>query len=399
MVEYFIHKFNFWQHLPYSALGIFYSEFDASHSDASRRLCAKCISESDSSFASGAGVRMHRVAEALFGEGLVRHGLDRYARGEGDSLRSFPLSFIALQLYSFAALTERRIEGLHARIHDIGRKCKHILPPAVCASLRERQTIAALREDPAFRAFCAKEFRSTTLLERVLRLRLQAGQFKGLSRVERVKMIYQCSVQDEYEDVSGKKAQYKEWEIVTAHRREAPVALVPAAWKACLQYAIAIFEDRGFYSLPKEMFDECVKYQTRELPALIAGHRNPVSMVFEAAAAGRLAVADGDVSGDVFFQVIRSNPSKRFTIPIRHLPQSDGNFMHVSLCQAAAGNDGLIRLFSDIRESHIAFYFPHLVSRLPEAMVQCRRWEVGRHQSNLVPIKKPSSHLRCTSGA
>ena len=108
-------KLEFWEHVPYKCLGIYFCVCGGTVAQA-KLILQECFTEFDEAIIHGDGQKLHRVAHLILGkERECRKQLDAFLL-HGDRLQDYPVAFVVLQEYALSKLVERSIEELHARI-------------------------------------------------------------------------------------------------------------------------------------------------------------------------------------------------------------------------------------------------------------------------------------------
>ena len=200
--------------------------------------------------------RVHRVATLLFGRGQAhRADFEAYANGERTRLKDFPTIYLLLEKYALSSLVERRIEQVHSRLKTAGKQMAHVEPPYLCALLREAGNLNLLRTNQAFFDMVKAQWRSQALLFNVLQTRFTREELAQMSKAERIKRIYQCSLADEYADMTEHRQLASTVLAATASsRQEKPPGLPPDIQQSVV-YLKAHFWQNGFFGLPQAFFD------------------------------------------------------------------------------------------------------------------------------------------------
>jgi hypothetical protein len=136
LIEHYREKMDFWDHVPYVLLGVFYLAVITRHTTAAKALLQKAFAEYDYAVDNGREARLHRVAVLLLSKAkLVRGHLAAFL-ARGVRLEDHPVAFWALLRYYLVPICERWIESIHAQVKRLGNNATYILPPSLCASLR-----------------------------------------------------------------------------------------------------------------------------------------------------------------------------------------------------------------------------------------------------------------------
>ena len=179
LLEYYNEKFEFWDHVPWRVLGVYYALQGGSEADP-RALLADCIAEYDQAVAVGYGGTLHRVAHKLLSPYcMCGKELREYLAGNLP-LRTYRYACAILRFYSLCSLVERRVESIHARIKVVGKGMPHVLPPYLCARVRGRDHMLELRTHIKFNEIVLENFRLKYFLDKVLCLRCSAAELETM---------------------------------------------------------------------------------------------------------------------------------------------------------------------------------------------------------------------------
>jgi hypothetical protein len=370
-------KFAFWTHVPYMALGVFYCTQGGSVREAKTILSA-CLTEYDTAIVDGNRDKLHRVAHILFSPSTICRVQLNDFRANGTRLEDYPVAYATLQEYALISLVERRIEELHARIKKIGAACTYVLPPYVCARLRESYHLALLFSSSTFHRMCVDRWRSRKLLDELLGRRYPSSTLKGLGYLAKVKMVYQCDLESEYASTVSARGSHNAWLGLTVDCRRV-VSDLPPTWKLCVEYIKATFVVGAFYSLPATFFNS----------ALDLGARPSTDGVDPVASS--LVVVDGPtqmlqvdrVADLCVFQVLNTRPERRVLVPLHHVSRADA-VINVSLCSIICSNAGgqQLAVHTDA-QAHRSLNLSVLVRDMDLMVKSLFRWRVVRKRSAL----------------
>ena len=155
LLEMFTDKFTCWKHIPWSMLGIFYSE-NGSWA-ASKELAVACIAEYDIVIGKSSYNALHRVAHAVLNpDSEVGRDVREFAV-DNLPLTAHPVAYFALQKYSLVPLVERRIESVHATVKRLGKQAINVGVPWISSKVREQLLMNQLA-DQDFRRCCLDAF-------------------------------------------------------------------------------------------------------------------------------------------------------------------------------------------------------------------------------------------------
>jgi hypothetical protein len=219
-------------------------------------------------------------------------------------------------------LVERRIEEVHRRIKLIGAKSTHIMPPYVCALLREVYHINMLKASGDFHNFCVDNWRRKNLLNSVLHLRLPKAKMALMSTTEKVEFVYQSALESEFSTTKDARQAQKSW---LAEKTQFAVSLpqIPSAWQACVQYWKSTMVEGAYYSLPSSVYEAARNRHDH----VFGGFPDPLQASLEVADQG---LQEFDIGSDyVVFRLVKVSPEKRYHVSLPHIASSS-TMIHVS---------------------------------------------------------------------
>ena len=118
----------------------------------------------------------------------------------------------ALLEYALCGLVERAVEGVQAVIKRFGQAARNCAPPYICAAIRETANIERLRRDEDISAYVTAQWRSKRLLDDTLGLRYKAVELSVMPRLQKIKSVYKCTMELEFEDMAASKQRRDIWE-------------------------------------------------------------------------------------------------------------------------------------------------------------------------------------------
>ena len=383
---YFLDKLGFWKHGMYRTLAVFYCEQGGWSFDDSRRVLGEVLNEYDEAVRAGRADQLHRITKKYLAPGtLVRIDADKLRAGEGNSIADFPHLYVFLQTYSLASLVERRVEQIHSLVKSHGQRMKHVLPPYLCASLRADYNISLLRNNREFYAMCIKEWRSRTLVSRLLSQRFSKSDLATMKQSERIKRVYQSTGADEYKDLSKEFREAARFSAATLHHRTAACPIEPDNFRTAITYFKSVLQVGCFYSLPTSIYSECVVVADNTERARTFAGANPVSEAIVAIQGEPEPFDMVDVNTSTYFQVKHCHPEKRVHVDMPHLPAFGAkSVIHVYECSVSAVDADGVRLFTE--EGKFAeLDAVRLAARMSECVQKLQVWSVLGHRSKYKP--------------
>lgn len=232
------------------AMGLYGVRFGLSE-DLAKECAARCVVAFDEAVADGKAPRMHRLAKRLFsGDGWFRRSVEAFASGTSlDALASLDQELMAI---CSASLTERSIEGEHARIKKFGLGKEGTTTPATVAAQLRWPEVMRLLDDEGFCNFGASLWNKPLMVHKVLNFLVPSGLLTGLSQVQVFKKVYMYDMEEHFRGTDEEEAQRKAWDrLVVVH--SAP-SVAQLAWHERL--FLAYIKDRAhaakYIALPRD---------------------------------------------------------------------------------------------------------------------------------------------------
>ena len=365
LIEVLRQKFLFWKHIPYKALGAFWGECGGNES-VSRRLLKECLVEFDQAVA--AGRSLHRVARRLFGHGTVCRREFELWLESANSLSFYSTAYQYLLEYALCSPVERTIEAIHAMIKRIGSCSPNSLPPYIVSELRESYNLQLLRSNVHFDAMVKKLWWSNHLLSDLLSLRCEDSAVQQMTRLGKIKTVYQCTLACEDEDTS-----------LDIARRPVGIAILdrplkattpPTAFGMCICHLKALFNGSAVYSMPSSFFELAVSgsFDYLENP-------DPIHDTLVAAAVDLPKELDfASVASHAFFVVTNATPENRRNVNLPHLEETR-TLLHVSKCELLKQRGDTLIMHQGGRQ-HIVLDARSLASRMHQSLCSILEWKV-----------------------
>jgi hypothetical protein len=128
IVEIISLKSNFWHHIPWKLIGVFYCCLGGTI-QRSKDILRECLDEYNAIVAAGKAKFLHRVAVRLLDpDRAVGIELRRWLESDLP-LIAFVNAYCALLEYALISMVERRVESIHAIIKRIGASTPNVSPP------------------------------------------------------------------------------------------------------------------------------------------------------------------------------------------------------------------------------------------------------------------------------
>ena len=334
------------------------------------------------------------MSHVLFGAtARCRPGFLEYAGGTRP-LSDFPRAYVALQMYALSNLTERKVEGIHAVIKRLGSSMTFVTVPYICARLREDRNIARLRSDPEFFDFCQTTWRKRSLYDTVLRQRFTPEELQGMSNNEKLKRIYQCTLSDEFEDMTEARRASHDAMNLTLVQRVGPEPSVNDAWKCAVTYLRGTFHLNVVYSVPQEIWN--MIYGNRRSDHMQLLMADPIQAAMDAVCARAPRLTSEALPGLVFFQVKQVNPEKRARVGVFHAPPLRYG-IHVCVCSVSDIEHGPLGpravVLSSEGGSIVGVDLIAMASTIKAVMDSMHTWRVVDQRANRRLLDAPHQRL------
>lgn len=182
-------KFAFHFEAPYDYCRLFFGDIVGGSTFCAKAWTMVALSDYDRIVASGRGNKLNRIAHQGCGPGMCRDELQRFSHRPSNKLRAYPFAFCATKKRALMSLVGRGVEAVHSEIKRIGLVAKSLSPPMISACLQELEVGLGTR---------------TTLL---------------VFAPPENRKAYQCSLEDEFMDVSAQQQTREQWQAFTIHQR------------------------------------------------------------------------------------------------------------------------------------------------------------------------------------
>ena len=143
-------------------------------------------------------------------------------------------------------LCERAIEAVHANLKRCVCNATYVLPPFICAKMREQRHLDLLRSNMSFQKFVMDNWRKRRLLDLILEMRYTTAELQSRTYAEKVGLVYQCSLDAEFEDMTIKTASQAIFRAAIAGQQ--PIARPkPPSTIVAVNYLRSVFIDNDFF--------------------------------------------------------------------------------------------------------------------------------------------------------
>ena len=376
LIEIITEKSGYMDHAPYVALGAFYSVYDDDLVAAKRHL-RTCIDECDAAVAEGKQKLLHRESTRLFLPGsAVRPEVDTFLAGELP-LHSYPRLFLALLEHALMPVVERRIEAVHATIKAFGRTAIGAGVPCVCAAIRCNRNLDLLMASTAFMEYACAQWRSRSLWDQALRLRYTQAELQNKKVADKILMIYQTGIGQEFEDTTESRARLKLWQIATSDTRMAKPRPPESVWQTTV-FLKSILDRGAPVSIPRDLFDAC-RLPPEQLPAIPAAFR-PATVAVDTAL-GEVPEIEFNHETSAIFQVINNAPETRVLCETPHVAEDRRFHVSVQLWTIVDPDPTRPRQIIaqiDTRSSITALDIRPLVLNIRRTLLEGARWAVRK---------------------
>ena len=235
-----------------------------------------------------------------------------------------------------------------------------------------------------FRYFCLNSFHMRGKLDQLLRLRLSKEELKRRSAVQKIDLVYQCSIEHEYQDLTDVKRDYSAFILRTAGDRARPLALMDDE-KMVIQYIKSMLIPGQHYTMPGELFDLCVA----GVAEAATNNASPLKRCLDASVAQDI---DFNPVGVVAFVVAHNKPEDQNVMQPTHVPRPTTcievrrfKVTHrgaLERLMLESPDEGFTTLTIDLRG---------FATHIDRVTHETRRWEVLGRRSNPTLVDLPIS--------
>ena len=325
LIEVIKQKMQFWRHIPWKVIGVFWSVLSDDPADVSwRAILKECIDEFDQAVAAGRVLSLHRVARRLLSPSTpCGRELRELHENEDKRLADYPFAYWAVLCYALIPLVERNVEAIHAMLKRLGRAMTHVDVPYACAVLREPVHVGLLESSKAFHTFCIDNYRKRLLFDTVLKNRYSDLELKGMGSREKLRNIYQCTLTSQFESMDAARDEHKVFkDAVDSRKLPLPLAYSkpPTQIKQTVQLIKGVLQVGHYYSLPEQLFESLAQ----AVPETVDfGDQQPADIVLDRVYGSvpefDFAAHKEGTARCVFFRVVNTRPEARNTMDIPHV--------------------------------------------------------------------------------
>ena len=192
---------------------------------------------------------MHRVAHRVFGDEQVAQQLREFHEGP-HPLNTYPELHALIMAYCLIPLSERPIEGEHAKI-EMASVRAHPEPPTVCARVRSPYLLG-LTEQSLFCSWGRRMWQSK-VFRAVLKPMCQASALKNLTPPQLLQRIYLYGVDQQFESTRDLKAGLQQWELVRNRTLAPPRLALPPVPRLCAEWLRGRLRPGRLLAIPAEL--------------------------------------------------------------------------------------------------------------------------------------------------
>ena len=229
-------KFEHWCHIPWKAMGVYCCEQSGSVARA-KEILRECVRGFYQAVLDGLHARLHRASLRLFSPDRTIGAEIREWLVCDLLLSAFRNAFLALMEIALIPLVERNVESIHAILKHIGKATTNILPPYLCARVRESAHMHLLKTNASFHEFCLTQWRKRDLFDRLLQLLFSKEQLGDMTLLDKTRVVYQCSLESEYFDTADSRNAASTWaaNVPSLHRLQDVVGEPERQCHLCVQ--------------------------------------------------------------------------------------------------------------------------------------------------------------------
>ena len=372
----------FWNHIPWRMLGVFHGVLSGGW-EIARDILRACIAEYDLAVANGLFKTLHRVAVRLLDPARTIGAEFRRCVNNIEQLPQFCHAYSALLKYALCELVERRVESIHAGIKRCGSKATNITPPYICALVREKSHLDLLQSSPAFFQFCAETWKKRNVLDRLLTQRLNAETLAGMTKVQKIRAVYQCDLMSEFLDTSSMRAAQDHFQDTTASILQICDRPVSESLRQCGLYLKFVFNSSvSYFCLPTGVFQEWAGLAaTGSYPIDVS----PVAALLDVASNPHDEIVFDRLEEWYVFRVVNAYPERRTQVNVPHVGRTRLEVLVQSCSIVASMQEGHALLVQEPATEPIKLDCNWLAQRATKALPFLFRLSVMQRRSTVVP--------------
>ena len=355
--------------------------------EEAKRLLRVPLAEYGQAIADGKEALLHRVCHRLFRAGsCVRIDMEKFLAGT-EPIWRYPHLYIALLEYALMPMVERRIEAVHARIKRLGNVAFGAGLPYVCAAIRNEHNLKLLKSSAEFMALACREWRGRKLCDKVLHLRYSPAELKDKNFHDKVLMIYQTGIAQEFADTTEPRTNLAEFRIMTSSARVQFPKPVEPVWQSAV-FLKSLLESTRFVSLPRDLF-AMSQLPSPMLPAVPTNLKPDITAIHVSLDVAQQIQFNDSVS--CIFQVVNNTPENRVLVKCHHV-EGDHRFrvmVHVFNALSSGNHEGSNKIVVqlDAEASVVAIDLRPLVLHIERTLREGALWRVRR--STTQPTLRP----------
>lgn len=292
--------------------------------------------------------------------------------------------------YAFAMLVEVRIEGEHARIHNIGQQActGKLLPASVSASLRSKDTVSLLDQGP-FTGYLQQHWHGKYgphCMKSLLSHLFNRAQLSTMTVSTVLGHIYMYDIAVQFSDVSAQRQLSMKWNAEVAKVKRCIIEPLADHERLMLQYFKARFHVGAVFSTRAALMN--------------AGMDDDVVRLNGFALWEAIELADLSLDRDkclardgiAFFEVVNPHPERKLG-PTSLAHAERVHCMHIKLLELISVDGECFVVESASSETTVLNFRPWLSrERLPEALSSLLYWAfIPENKVSPIVIRWPLS--------
>lgn len=213
---------------------------------------------------------------------------------------------------------------VHSLIDKVGRSAGYVLPPYMCAKLRETANLSILSSCEGFYQLCLSKWRSKTLLNEILHQRFSPAQLDSMTRLAKIKSVYQCSLASEYADTRESRISDVHWKVARSDTRPLPASLLESWNVAAVYWKNALVKGK-YFCMPKSLLEDCSR---SDFDVIVCA-----DLAFHGLSVASGPIPDADIAVDMcFFEVINAWPEKGHYVSVGHAASAKW-LVNIAMCE------------------------------------------------------------------
>ena len=170
-----------------------------------------------------------------------------------------------------------------------------------------------LKSNASFHQFCLDSWHKHLIVDEILVLRYSKDELAGMSRLEKVRAVYQSTIEEQFLDTVPARQEHARFMIACSSMNSTAPPVSPDE-KPCVQFVKALLVENAIYSVPKAVWE---MIRGGEFGGI--GPTAPlINQIYELSGMAQMELYANGVEELIHFTVENPAPEKRASIRIPH---------------------------------------------------------------------------------